>query len=223
MADRSWFSHPMPAVSPPRFRFRSRNRGTGLDPPVRALVDQIYALEFVPERPDKPALREPTAAGLALSLPRVSTNSLAGMLEEIAAPALPGAASNLRISPTRSASRDRRPLPSRRNAPASQAGRCQGSTSSSLRSARVRRHGRRRAQEGRGRQQSLANVPLASHVERCRRTFLAPGACEPLREELEDDVRDYADAARGTVIDWPLWRLFPYDEHGQTFSYENPE
>ena len=46
------------------------------------------------QRPDttRPAAREAAAAGLALSLPTVSTNSLAGMLEEIAAPPYNGKA-----------------------------------------------------------------------------------------------------------------------------------
>ncbi len=46
------------------------------------------------QRPDttRPTAREAAAAGLALSLPTVSTNSLAGMLEEIAAPPYNGKA-----------------------------------------------------------------------------------------------------------------------------------
>ena len=64
-----------------------------LDNDFRALVDKIYAL--MTQRPDttKPATREAaTAIGLGLALPRVSTNSLAGMLEEIAAPPYDGKA-----------------------------------------------------------------------------------------------------------------------------------
>ena len=65
-----------------------------LDAEFRALVERIYAL--MTQRPDtaKPAAREAAAAamGLGLSLPLVSTNSLAGMLEEIAAPPYNGRA-----------------------------------------------------------------------------------------------------------------------------------
>src|SRR6516162_188502 len=64
-----------------------------LDPNFRELVDRIYAL--MTQRPDvtKPAARgTATSLGLALALPRVSTNSLAGMLEEIAAPPYNGKA-----------------------------------------------------------------------------------------------------------------------------------
>src|SRR5580693_3699136 len=61
-----------------------RNR---LDPEFRQLVDKIYAL--MTQRPDpKPAGREGgvPGMGLGMALPRVSTNSLAGLLEELAAP-----------------------------------------------------------------------------------------------------------------------------------------
>src|SRR5579872_6746522 len=60
-----------------------RNR---LDPEFRQLVDKIYAL--MTKRPEpKPVGREGAipSMGLGMALPRVSTNSLAGMLEELAA------------------------------------------------------------------------------------------------------------------------------------------
>src|SRR6202021_3711120 len=54
-----------------------------LDPGFRDLVEKIYALMTQRPDPTKTATRETaTAAGLGLALPRVSTNSLAGMLEE---------------------------------------------------------------------------------------------------------------------------------------------
>ncbi len=65
-----------------------------LEPEFRELVERIYAL--MTQRPvvAKPASREAAAAaiGLGLALPLVSTNSLAGMLEEIAAPPYNGRA-----------------------------------------------------------------------------------------------------------------------------------
>ena len=64
-----------------------------LNPEFRQLVDSIYAL--MTQRPEpKPAGREMVApgAGLGLALPLVSTNSLAGMLEEIAGPPYNGQA-----------------------------------------------------------------------------------------------------------------------------------
>ena len=64
-----------------------------LDPEFRQLVDKIYAL--MTQRPEPQAGgREGRcpALGLGMALPRVSTNSLAGMLEEIAAPPYNGQA-----------------------------------------------------------------------------------------------------------------------------------
>src|SRR6202453_1816971 len=81
-----------------------RNR---LDPEFRQLVDKIYAL--MTQRPDpKPAGREGgvPGMGLGMALPRVSTNSLAGLLEELAEPpyhgraALPHLAASLRLEIT---------------------------------------------------------------------------------------------------------------------------
>ena len=63
-----------------------------LDPEFRALVDRIYALMTQRPDPTKPPRARPPAIGLALALPQVSTNSLAGMLEEIAAPPYDGKA-----------------------------------------------------------------------------------------------------------------------------------
>src|SRR5579863_5474949 len=67
-----------------------RNR---LDPEFRQLVDKIYAL--MTQRPEpKPAGREGgvPGMGLGMALPTVSTNSIAGMLEELAAPPYNGRA-----------------------------------------------------------------------------------------------------------------------------------
>src|SRR5271169_139451 len=64
-----------------------------LDPEFRNLVEKIYAL--MTQRPEPKPLERDTAAanaGLGIALPRVSTNSLAGMLEEIAAPPYNGQA-----------------------------------------------------------------------------------------------------------------------------------
>ena len=64
-----------------------------LDPEFRQLVEKIYAL--MTQRPE-PKLggraSRRRGAGLGVALPRVSTNSLAGMLEEIAAPPYNGQA-----------------------------------------------------------------------------------------------------------------------------------
>ena len=121
-----------------------------LEPEFRALVEQIYAL--MTQRPvaAKPAAREAAAAsmGLGLALPLVSTNSLAGMLEEIAAPPYDGRADLPHLAEL-AAARSRRPVPPRRN-PATAALRRTGGRRHQADAARpaLRRHGCRPAQEG---------------------------------------------------------------------------
>ena len=121
-----------------------------LEPEFRALVEQIYAL--MTQRPvaAKPAAREAAAAamGLGLALPLVSTNSLAGMLEEIAAPPYDGRADLPHLAEL-AAARSRRPVPPRRN-PATAALRRTGGRRHQADAARpaLHRHGRRPAQEG---------------------------------------------------------------------------
>src|ERR1700689_3852730 len=63
-----------------------------LDPDFRNLVEKIYAL--MTQRPEpKPMPTGPVSGpNLGMALPRVSTNSIAGMIEEIAAPPYNGQA-----------------------------------------------------------------------------------------------------------------------------------
>ncbi len=201
-----------------------RNR---LDPEFRAQVDKIYAL--MTQRPDttKPAAREAAAAamGLGLALPLVSTNSLAGMLEEIAAPPyngqadLPHLADSLQLEID-----DLFPL---------------GETLQLLRLAdfeeadiKLTPLGRRFVDMDVDQRkkvfgdQLLAQIPLASHIKRVldeRPTHRAPAS--RFREELEDYMsEDYAERTLRAIINLGRYgELFAYNENAQTFSYENPQ
>ncbi len=196
-----------------------------LDPPFRALVDKIYAL--MTQRPDttRPAAREAAAAGLALSLPTVSTNSLAGMLEEIAAPPYNGKADLPHLADSLTMEIDDLfPL---------------GETLQLLKLADFEEGDIKLTPLGQRfvdmdvdqrkkviGEQALANVPLASHIKRVldeRPSHRAPAS--RFREELEDYMsEDYADRTLRTVINLGRYgELFAYDETAQTFSYENPE
>jgi NitT/TauT family transport system ATP-binding protein len=198
-----------------------------LDPQFRALVDRIYAL--MTQRPDltKPATREAAAAamGLGLSLPLVSTNSLAGMLEEIAAPPyegqadLPHLADSLQLEID-----DLFPL---------------GETLQLLRLAdfeeadiKLTPLGRRFVDMDVDQRkkvfgdQLLAHIPLASHIKRVldeRPTHRAPAS--RFREELEDYMsEDYAERTLRAIINLGRYgELFAYNENAQTFSYEDPQ
>jgi NitT/TauT family transport system ATP-binding protein len=74
--------------------------------------------------------------------------------------------------------------------------------------------------------QVLANVPLASHIKRVldeRPSHRAPAT--RFREELEDYMsEDYAERTLRAIINLGRYgELFAYDENSQTFSYENPQ
>ena len=194
------------------------------NPDFRLLVDRIYAL--MTQRPEpKPA--GPAAAqglGLAMPLPLVSTNSLAGMLEEIAAAPyngkadLPHLADSLQLEID-----DLFPL---------------GETLQLLRLAdfadadiALTPTGKRFVDMSVDQRkklfgdQVLANVPMAAHIKRVldeRPSHRAPAT--RFREELEDSMsEDYAERTLRAVINLGRYgELFAYDESAQAFSYENP-
>ena len=151
-----------------------------LDPPFRALVDSIYALMTQRAETARVAPREASAAGLALTLPDISTNSLAGMLEEIAAPPYNGKADLPHLADF-ARLRDRRPLPPRRNAADPQARRLRGGRHQAhpARPA-LRRHGRRPAQEGAGRADARQRAARFAHQAGARRASVAPRPDQPL-------------------------------------------
>ena len=197
-----------------------------LNPEFRDLVEKIYAL--MTQRPDaaKPAAREAAAAaGLGLALPRVSTNSLAGMLEEIAAPPYNGKADLPHLADSIALEIDELfPL---------------GETLQLLRLAEFEEGDIKLTPLGRQfvdmdvdqrkkvlGDQVLAHVPLASHVKRVldeRPSHRAPAT--RFREELEDYMsEDYAERTLRAIINLGRYgELFAYDENSQTFSYENPQ
>jgi NitT/TauT family transport system ATP-binding protein len=194
-----------------------------LDPDFRQLVEKIYAL--MTQRPEPKLVGpQPTGPGLGAALPQVSTNSLAGMLEEIAAPPyngqadLPHLADSLQLEID-----DLFPL---------------GETLQMLRLAefadadiKLTPIGKRFVDSDVDQrkkligEQLLVNIPLAAHIKRVldeRPSHRAPAS--RFREELEDYMsEDYAERTMRTVINLARYgEVFAYDEHGQTFSYENP-
>jgi NitT/TauT family transport system ATP-binding protein len=195
-----------------------------LDPDFRALVDRIYAL--MTQRPDPTKQPAPaTSLGLAMSLPLVSTNSLAGMLEEIAAPPYNGKADLPHLADSLALEIDDLfPL---------------GETLQLLKLAEFEEGDIKLTPLGRRfvdmdvdqrkkvlGEQLLANIPLASHIKRVldeRPSHRAPAT--RFREELEDYMsEDYSDRTLRAIINLGRYgELFAYDENAQTFSYENPQ
>jgi NitT/TauT family transport system ATP-binding protein len=195
-----------------------------LEPDFRALVDRIYAL--MTQRPDPTKHPAPTTSlGLAMSLPLVSTNSLAGMLEEIAAPPYNGKADLPHLADSLALEIDDLfPL---------------GETLQLLKLAEFEEGDIKLTPLGQRfvdmdvdqrkkvlGEQLLVNIPLASHIKRVldeRPSHRAPAT--RFREELEDYMsEDYADRTLRAIINLGRYgELFAYDENAQTFSYENPQ
>ena len=196
-----------------------------LDPDFRQLVEKIYAL--MTQRPE-PKLVGPqaTGPGLGLSLPQVSTNSLAGMLEEIAAPPyngqadLPHLADSLQMEID-----DLFPL---------------GETLQLLRLAefadadiKLTPIGRKFVDSDVDQRKKTDRRATCSPTSRSPRTSSACSTnarshrapATRFREELEDYMsEDYAERTLRTVINLGRYgEVFAYDENAQSFSYENPQ
>jgi NitT/TauT family transport system ATP-binding protein len=200
-----------------------RNR---LDPEFRQLVDKIYAL--MTQRPEpKPQGREGglPGMGLGMALPRVSTNSIAGLLETLAAPPYNGRADLPHLTDTLQLEIDDLfPL---------------GETLQLLRFAEIEEGDIKLTPAGKRfvdmdvdqrkklfGDHLLAYVALAAHIKRVldeRPSHRAPAA--RFREELEDYMsEEYAERALRSIINLARYgELFAYDENGQNFSLENPQ
>jgi NitT/TauT family transport system ATP-binding protein len=198
-----------------------RNR---LDPEFRQLVDQIYAL--MTRRADAKANAGAfPGLGIGMALPTVSTNTLAGMIEEVAAPPydgkadLPALAESLQLEID-----DLFPV---------------AETLQLLRFAelaegdiRLTLAGKRFAEMDVDQRKKLfgdhllSYVPLAQRIRRVldeRPSHHAPAT--RFREELEDYMsEDYAETTLKSVTTWGRYgEIFAYDESSQSFSLENPQ
>ncbi|UVK46062.1 nitrate/sulfonate/bicarbonate ABC transporter ATP-binding protein [Mesorhizobium sp. AR07] len=199
-----------------------RNR---LDPAFRALVEDIYARMTARKEAGAPA-RDGVfpGSGIAMILPRVSTNLLAGLIEAVAAPPynghadLPPLAASLQLEID-----DLFPI---------------AETLQLLRFAELAEGdiqltpaGKRFAEsevDARKQlfaQQLAAYVPLAGHIRHVldeRAGHKAPA--RRFRDELEDHMsEDYADQTVRAVISWARYaEYFAYDEESDLFTLENP-
>ncbi len=198
-----------------------RNR---LDPEFRALVDKIYAL--MTRRAEAQKLRDGAfpGMGVGMALPRVSTNTLAGMIEEVAAAPYNGKADLPALA-------DSLQMEVNELFPVAE-------TLQLLRFAELEEgdiqltpHGKRFAEldvDDRKKlfgDHLLAYVPLAARIKRVldeRPSHYAPAT--RFREELEDYMsEDYAETTLRSVINWGRYgEIFAYDETKQGFSHDNP-
>src|SRR5450631_1389184 len=200
-----------------------RNR---LDPEFRQLVDKIYALMTKRPEPAAPG-REGTFPGLgtAMALPQVSTNTLAGMLEEIAADPYRGRADLPALADSLQMEIDELfPV---------------AETLQLLRFAEIEEGDIKLTPAGhrfagadvdvRKRlfgDHLMAYLPLAARIkvvldERPTHTARAVRFLEELEDYMSDE---YAGRTLKSVVNWGRYgELFAYDETSETFSLENPQ
>ncbi len=196
-----------------------------LDPPFRALVDDIYARMTARPTTALPA-RDGLfpGMGIAMVLPRVSTNSLAGLIEEVDGTPFDGRASMAQLADSLQLEVDELfPI---------------AETLQLLRFAEL--HGaellltpsaRRYAQADVDQRKAmfahaLVNfVPLAQHIRRVldeRSSHTAPA--RRFRDELEDHMsEDFAEETLRTATNWGRYaEIFTYHENGDQFSLDDP-
>jgi len=197
-----------------------RNR---LDPAFRALVDDIYAR--MTARPGAPA-REGffPGTGIAMSLPRVSTNLMAGLIEAIAAEPYKGEADLPPLAAQLHHEIDDL-FPVVETLQLLRFADIEGGdirlTAPGLRFADSDVDERKRLFA----QQLAAYVPLAAHIRRVldeRSSHRAPAG--RFRDELEDHMsEDYAATTLKAVTNWARYgEYFAYDEAADLFTLENP-
>jgi NitT/TauT family transport system ATP-binding protein len=195
-----------------------------LDPPFRALVDDIYARMTA-----RPAATQTLGGAthgitLATALPIVSTNAMAGLIEEVDAAPFDGTASMADLADSLQLEIDELfPI-----AEALQLMRFADLTGGDVKLTPASRHyagadvDQRKALFA---QALLAHVPLAQHIRRVldeRRSHEAPA--RRFRDELEDHMsEDYADETLRAVTHWGRYaEVFAYDEDRDLFSLDNP-
>ena len=199
-----------------------RNR---LDPEFRQMVDRIYALMTKRPAPVTTGPGNFPGLGLGMALPRVSTNTIAGMIEEVhAAPyngraGMPELAASLQMEIA-----DLFPVAETLQLMrfAEIADGAIRLTPAGARFADMETDARKRLFGD----HLLAYVPLAARVRMVldERPSHAARSSRFL-EELEDHMSDeYADRTLKSIVNWGRYgELFAYDEGSDTFSLENPQ
>ena len=195
-----------------------------LDPAFRALVDDIYAR--MTARPTAPLARDGNfpGTGLGLALTHVSTNTLAGMMEAIAAPPNNGSADLATLARELQMEADEL-LPIAETLQLMRFAEIEGRTIRLTPAAR--RYDAADVDERKQlfAQHLLAYVPLAAHIRRVlddRASHQAPAT--RFRDELEDFMSEpYAEETMDAIVSWGRYaEIFAYHEDDDRFSLDDP-
>ena len=197
-----------------------------LDPAFRQLVDDIYArmtarpVTAIPSR-DGPF----PGSGITMILPRVSTNSLSGLMEEVEGPPFNGTASLSDLADAADLEVDEL-LPIAESLQQLRFAELKGADF--VLTAAGRQYVGAVVDERKAlfAQALLAHVPLAGHIRRIldeRANKTAPA--RRFRDELEDHMsEEYADETLRTVTLWGRYaEIFAFDEDDDLFSLEDPQ
>ncbi|MGH7025550.1 MAG: AAA-associated domain-containing protein [Caulobacteraceae bacterium] len=195
-----------------------------LDPAFRALVDDIYAR--MTARPKETAARDGAfpGSGLGMSLPHVSTNELAGMIEALAAAPNNGSADLADLARDLQLEADEL-LPIAETLQLMRFAEIDGRT---IRlTAAAKRYDAADVDERKQifARQLLAYVPLAAHIRRVlddRASHQAPAS--RFRDELEDFMSEpRADETMNAVVSWGRYaEVFAFHDDEDRFSLDNP-
>ena len=196
-----------------------RNR---LDPAFRALVEDIYARMTARTTPTRDGIFP--GVGIAMELPHVSSNVLAGLIEAIAAEPYRGHADLPPLAASLQLEIDEL-FPIAETLQLLRFAEVEGGdirlTAAGLRFAESAVDERKRMFA----QQLAAHVPLAAHIRRVldeRASHRAPAL--RFRDELEDSMSDeYAAATLKAITSWGRYaEYFAYDDETDMFSLEDP-
>lgn len=198
-----------------------RNR---LEPAFRALVDDIYAR--MTARQTVPAARDGNfpGTGLGMALTHISTNTLAGMIEAIAAAPNDGVADLATLARELQMEADEL-LPIAETLQLMRFAEIEGRT---IRlNPAARRYDAADVDERKQlfAQHLLAYVPLAAHIRRVlddRASHQAPAT--RFRDELEDFMSEpYAEETMDAIVSWGRYaEIFAYHEDDDRFSLDDP-
>ena len=195
-----------------------------LDPAFRALVDDIYAR--MTARPTAPAAKDGNfpGTGLGMALTHVSTNTLAGMIEAIAAPPNNGSADLATLARELQMEADEL-LPIAETLQLMRFAEIEGRIIRLTPAAR--RYDAADVDERKQlfAQHLLAYVPLAAHIRRVlddRASHQAPAT--RFRDELEDFMSEpYAEETMDAIVSWGRYaEIFAYHEDDDRFSLDDP-
>lgn len=225
MCDRIVVLSSSPARIAAEIAVKLRHPRNRLDREFRQLVDKIYAL--MTKRPEPAAAGREAAlmgSGFAMALPRVSTNTIAGMIEEIAAEPYLGRADLPALAESLQMEVDELfPV---------------AETLQLLRFAEIEEGDIKLTAAGHRFAEAdvdvrkklfgdhlLAYLPLAARIklvldERPSHTARAVRFLEELEDHMSEE---YAERTLKSVVNWGRYgELFAYDETTETFSLENP-